>query len=114
MCGLTGILSSASSENIFEKLTDMNACLAHRGPDDEKVWTENGIGLAHRRLAILDLSSSGAQPMHSSCGRYVQHTMAKYIIIINFEEISKKKVFHLHGEDNLILKLCLPLLFIGD
>ena len=36
MCGLTGILSSASSENIFEKLTDMNACLAHRGPDDEK------------------------------------------------------------------------------
>lgn len=71
MCGLTGILSSASSENIFEKLTDMNACLAHRGPDDEKVWTENGIGLAHRRLAILDLSSSGAQPMHSSCGRYV-------------------------------------------
>lgn len=49
----------------------MTACLIHRGPDDKGVWTEDGIGLGHRRLAILDLSTTGAQPMHSDCGRYV-------------------------------------------
>ena len=49
----------------------MTARLFHRGPDDEGVWSEGQIGLGHRRLAILDLSSTGAQPMHSDCGRYV-------------------------------------------
>jgi asparagine synthase (glutamine-hydrolysing) len=47
--------------------------LAHRGPDDEGVWTEEsaGLALAHRRLAILDLSAAGHQPMISQCGRFV-------------------------------------------
>jgi asparagine synthase (glutamine-hydrolysing) len=49
----------------------MTAFLVHRGPDDEGVWSEGQIGLGHRRLAILDLSVSGAQPMHSDCRRYV-------------------------------------------
>ena len=50
----------------------MTSQLAHQGlKDDERVWSENNIGLGHRRLAILDLSASGAQPMHSVCGRYV-------------------------------------------
>ena len=44
-----------------------------RGPDDAGVWTDEaaGLALAHRRLAILDLSSAGYQPMRSPCGRYV-------------------------------------------
>lgn len=49
----------------------MTARLVHRGPDDEGVWSEGGIGLGHRRLAIIDLSATGAQPMHSHCRRYV-------------------------------------------
>jgi asparagine synthase (glutamine-hydrolysing) len=51
----------------------MGASLSHRGPDDSGQWShpEAGIGLAFRRLAILDLSPAGHQPMMSASGRYV-------------------------------------------
>lgn len=61
MCGIAGFCGS------FERivLEDMNRLQAHRGPDDAGIWHdyEQGIGLAHRRLSIIDLSSSGHQPM---------------------------------------------------
>jgi len=51
----------------------MSDCLAHRGPDDSGTWAdaEVGVALGHRRLAIIDLSPEGHQPMVSACGRYV-------------------------------------------
>ena len=51
----------------------MASALAHRGPDASGVWVDDviGIALAHRRLSILELSTAGAQPMISACGRYV-------------------------------------------
>ena len=51
----------------------MSECLKLRGPDDAGTWfdKEAAVYLAHRRLSILDLSSSGKQPMVSPSGRYV-------------------------------------------
>jgi asparagine synthase (glutamine-hydrolysing) len=49
----------------------MVATLRHRGPDDEGIWIEAGIGLGHRRLSVIDLSPNGHQPMVSHGGRYV-------------------------------------------
>ena len=51
----------------------MGVAIHHRGPDDAGVWSspELGLALAHQRLAVLDLSAAGHQPMHSISGRYV-------------------------------------------
>jgi asparagine synthase (glutamine-hydrolysing) len=75
MCGIAGFFAPGRSQGkvIRDIVCDMVRRLAHRGPDDEGVWSEesSGLALAHRRLAILDLSAAGRQPMTSACGRYV-------------------------------------------
>ncbi len=74
MCGLSGYLAPGASASPFETvLRDMSDALLHRGPDDGGIWfdAESGIGLSHRRLAIVDLSSAGAQPMVSPSGQFV-------------------------------------------
>lgn len=55
------------------RLRRMGRALAHRGPDDEGFWLDDstGFGIAHRRLAVADLSHGGHQPMVSNCERYV-------------------------------------------
>lgn len=72
MCGVAGFLQSGRSpdeaRSIAKRMTDR---IAHRGPDGEGVWVEGPIALGHRRLAILDLSPTGAQPMLSASGRFV-------------------------------------------
>jgi asparagine synthase (glutamine-hydrolysing) len=71
MCGIVGLLTRAYLGE--EGLRAMADALVHRGPDDGGVWIDAtaGIGFGHRRLAIVDLSPAGAQPMQSHCGRYV-------------------------------------------
>lgn len=71
MCGIAGYLTAGGVDG--DILRRMAGSLAHRGPDDEGLWCdrEAGIGLAHRRLAIVDLSPQGHQPMVSACGRWV-------------------------------------------
>jgi asparagine synthase (glutamine-hydrolysing) len=72
MCGISGFWRPGEPVDtaIAERMTQ---ALVHRGPDDGDVWVEAeaGLALGHRRLAIVDLSPAGHQPMHSACGRYV-------------------------------------------
>lgn len=72
MCGIAGFWDKRHSVNnaIAEQ---MALQIQSRGPDDAGVWTDSnaGLALAHRRLAIIDLSPAGHQPMQSPCGRYV-------------------------------------------
>lgn len=73
MCGIAGTLSETrrTASDLRQLTSIMTAQLTHRGPDAQGTWVDEGIGLGHRRLSILDLSAAGAQPMHSPCGRYV-------------------------------------------
>src|SRR5271169_4200290 len=73
MCGIAGILTAAPQGGAQAPIEAMTLTLRHRGPDAGAVFVDNeaGVALGHRRLAILDLSERGGQPMHSACGRYV-------------------------------------------
>ncbi len=72
MCGITGYLNLGPMDDADEAvLTRMSAQLTPRGPDSHGWWAEAGVGFSHRRLAIVDLTSEGHQPMHSASGRFV-------------------------------------------
>lgn len=71
MCGITGLINfngDAVSPVILKQMTN---AIAHRGPDGEGHWIEGNVGLGHRRLAIIDLSPAGHQPMISADHRYI-------------------------------------------
>ena len=70
MCGIAGYIGEI--KNPSDCLTKMAQAINHRGPDSNGLWIgQEGIGLAHTRLSILDLSTAGHQPMHSVSGNYV-------------------------------------------
>ncbi|PCI42168.1 MAG: asparagine synthase (glutamine-hydrolyzing) [Rhodospirillaceae bacterium] len=76
MCGIAGYIdlsASTSEEVLHQQAQAMAKAMVHRGPDDHGVWTDvkAGLALAQSRLAIIDLSSAGHQPMASASGRYV-------------------------------------------
>ena len=76
MCGIAGVFDPAglpATGSVTARLEAMSSRLRHRGPDDSGIWVDAtaGIGLAHRRLSILDLSNSGHQPMFSASRRFV-------------------------------------------
>lgn len=71
MCGIAGRVNFYTNEVDRDSLILSIDKLESRGPDNMGIWTDEGCGLAHRRLSILDLSDSGNQPMTSSDGRFV-------------------------------------------
>lgn len=71
MCGIAGIFNLNGEPVSPVLLRAMTDAVAHRGPDGEGFYIDSFIGLGHRRLAIIDLSSSGHQPMVTTCKQYV-------------------------------------------
>jgi asparagine synthase (glutamine-hydrolysing) len=85
MCGIVGVVESSRPVDV-QLLERMNRAMAHRGPDDSGIWTSsNGqVGFGHLRLAIIDLTALGHQPMHIDDG---QLTIVFNGEIYNFQEI---------------------------
>ena len=85
MCGIAGLLGR--SPGTFADR--VGPALAHRGPDDAGTWQDDRCCLVHRRLAILDLSPAGHQPMRSACGRWLLVFNGE---IYNHEELRRELI----------------------
>jgi asparagine synthase (glutamine-hydrolysing) len=110
MCGIAGFLAtgSVSSIGLSDISAGMSAALQHRGPDDEGNWidAESGVALVHRRLAIVDLTAAGHQPMTSADGRYIIVYNGE---IYNFLELrpeleARGVVFRGHSDTEVMLE----------
>ena len=87
MCGVNGIIKF-NNERVLEKDIDMmNKKIIHRGPDDQGVYIDNNIGLGHVRLAVLDLSKQGHQPM------LYRHRNRKAVITNRISNLSSSNIF---------------------
>ena len=110
MCGITGFLAlshSHSSEELQALVTRMADTICHRGPDDSGDWldAQSGIALGFRRLAILDLSPAGHQPMLSADERYVMLFNGE---VYNFSELRRElegsgHLFRGHSDTEVML-----------
>ncbi len=110
MCGLAGFLCgprASRPDDPAALMREMGDAIVHRGPDDAGYWwdADSGMALVHRRLAILDLSIQGHQPMASSCGRYV---VAYNGEIYNFGELRAElaaagEAFRGHSDTEVLL-----------
>ena len=85
MCGIVGRVNFKSGSPVTPSvLGDMCELIRHRGPDGDGVWASGHVGFGHRRLAVIDLSPAGRQPMHTADGEL---TITFNGEIYNFEEI---------------------------
>src|SRR5690349_10444546 len=106
MCGITGIVDFRKRSD-EETLKKMSSCLAHRGPDGQGIFLketqEATVGLGHRRLSIIDLSTSANQPMHFD-GLHLIFNGEIY----NYQEIRDRLIkmghqFQTHSDTEVIL-----------
>ena len=105
MCGIAGIFhldDAPASAVILQRMTD---AIAHRGPDGEGAYVSGCIGLGHRRLAVIDLSPAGHQPMSTADGRYVISYNGE---VYNFRELrleleTRGHRFHSRTDSEVVL-----------
>jgi len=106
MCGIIGIASPSPNDSHDWLIAGRDA-MAHRGPDDAGVWwsADGRVGLGHRRLAIIDLSPAGHQPMHDVMGLF---TIVFNGEIYNYRDLqqelaAKGHTFRSHSDTEVIL-----------
>ena len=87
MCGIVGVFNLNNDTVNRALLKSMSDKIAHRGPDGQGYFIKNNIGLAHKRLAILDTSNNGAQPMSSRNNKW---TIVFNGCIYNFSELKQE------------------------
>jgi asparagine synthase (glutamine-hydrolysing) len=107
MCGIAGILNFDGEPVDRSVLSAMTDAIAHRGPDSEGHWFRDGVGLGHRRLSIIDLSTEANQPMVSSDGNTVIVFNGE---IYNYRELAKELELkgapcRTHSDTEVILNL---------
>ena len=113
MCGIGGFVDPAPNPRLseFSELAGrMAETLIARGPDDSGVWVDqtHGVGLAHRRLSVVDLSSTGRQPMLSADGRFVLVYNGE---LYNFQELrtdleARGHVFRGNSDSEVLVEAC--------
>jgi asparagine synthase (glutamine-hydrolysing) len=107
MCGIAGAvqLDGQAIKGLSQRLKVMNALIAHRGPDGEGVWTSKSgsAGLAHRRLAIVDLTSAGAQPMVADNRTALVHNGEVYNFIELREELKPGWTFKSRTDTEIVM-----------
>jgi asparagine synthase (glutamine-hydrolysing) len=106
MCGIAGVLDLRGRPVLEGELRTMAATIHHRGPDDMGVWAGGHVGLVNTRLAILDLTSAGHQPMLGEDGRYV---LAYNGELYNFRELAADLErlghrFHSQSDTEVVLR----------
>ena len=105
MCGLFGALSFSGQSIDTGIANAMSEKVARRGPDDRGEWFDGPVMLGHRRLAIIDLSPQGHQPMHDVGEHY---TIVFNGTIYNYPELREQLIaegyaFHSHSDTEVIL-----------
>jgi len=89
MCGILGIYNLEGSPINKGSLVEMGNQINHRGPDGEGIYVQNNLGFVHKRLAILDPTANGQQPMHSKDGKWVVIFNG---CIYNFKELREELI----------------------
>jgi len=107
MCGIAGFSQFNTKVGDLKTLQAMGQAIYHRGPDAGSEYLGDNVGLSHRRLAIIDLSDAGIQPMHSHDDKYVITFNGE---IYNFQELREELVakgypFQSHTDTEVILAL---------
>ena len=120
MCGIAGLLTTGAyggSAALAAHARRMIEPIAHRGPDDSAVWADEraGVAFGFRRLAILDLSPHGRQPMSSPSGRFVAVFNGE---VYNFAELRRELErcgfrFRGRSDTEVVLSKLLPSLLMS-
>ena len=97
MCGIAGLVNFAGADIDLQDLKSMSDALVHRGPDGDGIYRNGPIGLAHRRLAIID-PEGGAQPMLNDSESVVLSYNGE---VYNFKEIRQELEADFHFTDGV-------------
>ena len=107
MCGIAGFTQFHNTQGTAENLVSMGTAMFHRGPDAGGEYITDKIGLCHRRLSIIDLSTAGNQPMHSADQRYTIVFNGEIYNFLSLKQELIDKGFHFgtHTDTEVLLTL---------